>query len=95
MSTVRFGGVRFRVYPQDHEPIHAHGRYAETVAIVELRADGTIELADRDDAIIPLNAKRSDVRKILETARDHYDEIAAKWEQMKGENENAGPRHNH
>jgi hypothetical protein len=39
-------------------------------------------LADRDDAIIPRNAKRSDVRKILEAARDHYDDITAEWEDM-------------
>lgn len=53
--------------------------------IVELRADGTVVIANRDDAIIPANAKRNDVKKILETARNHYDEIAAKWEQMQGE----------
>lgn len=86
VSTVRVGGVRFRIHPQDHEPIHAHGRYAETAVIVVLRADRTIEKADRQDAIIPPSAKHSDVRKILNAARDHYDEIAAAWEQMQGEN---------
>lgn len=49
---------------------------------MELRADGTVSLADRDDAIIPADAKRSDVRKILEAANDGYAEIAAAWEQM-------------
>ena len=82
MSTVRAGGVRFRIHPQDHEPVHAHGRYAETVAIVELRADGTVSLAKRADAIIPHGAKRSDVRKILDEAAEHFDEIVAAWEQM-------------
>lgn len=82
MSTVRAGGVRFRIHPQDHEPVHAHGRYAETVAIVELRADGTVSLAKRADAIIPRDAKRSDVRKILDEAAEHFDEIVAAWEQM-------------
>jgi hypothetical protein len=79
-------GVRFRIHPQDHSPIHAHGRYAETIAIVELRADRTVVLADRDDAIIPGDAKRGDVRRILDAARDGFDAIAAEWERMQGEN---------
>lgn len=88
MSTVKAGGVRFRVNPQDHQPIHVHGRYAETVVIVELLADGSVRKANRKDAIIPADAKRSNVRKILETAAEHYDEIVAAWEQMHRENQN-------
>ncbi|HVA26762.1 MAG TPA: DUF4160 domain-containing protein [Candidatus Baltobacteraceae bacterium] len=83
MSTVRVGGVRFRIYPQDHEPIHVHGRYAETVVVVEFLADGTVRIARRKDAILPSNAKRTDVRKVLETAAEYYGEIVAAWEQMK------------
>lgn len=82
MTTVRAGGVRFRVFPQDHEPVHAHGRCGDTVAIVVLRGDGTVELADRKDAIIPAGAKRSDVRKILAAAGEHFDQILAAWERM-------------
>jgi hypothetical protein len=82
VSTVRIGGVRFRIHPQDHEPIHAHGRYAETVVIVEVCADGSVRLADREDAILPSDAKRSDVRKILEAAAEHSMEIVAVWERM-------------
>ncbi|MDQ2865800.1 MAG: DUF4160 domain-containing protein [Candidatus Eremiobacteraeota bacterium] len=82
MSTVRIGSVQFRVFPQDHEPVHVHGRYAETVVVVELLADGTVQKAPRKDAVIPPDAKRSDVRKILKTAAEHYDEIMAAWEQM-------------
>jgi hypothetical protein len=87
VSTVRVRGVRFRIHPQDHHPIHAHGRYAETIAIVELQADRTVGLADRDDAIIPADAKRGDVRKILDAAVDGFDEISAEWERMQGEDE--------
>ena len=82
MSTVRAGGVRFRIYPQDHEPVHAHGRYAETIAIVELRADGSVVLAECDDAIIPTDAKRNDVRKILKEAAAAFNELVAAWEKM-------------
>ncbi len=86
MSTVRVGGVRFRIHPQDHSPIHADARYAETVAIVELRADGTVALAQRSDAITPPNAKSSDIRKVLDAASDYYDTISAAWERMQREN---------
>lgn len=82
MGTIYFGGCRFRIHPQDHEPVHAHGRYAETIVVVELRPDGTVTLADRDDAIIPGDAKRSDVRKILSAAAQCFEEIAAEWERM-------------
>lgn len=80
--TVRGGGVRFRIHPQDHEPVHAHGRYGETIAIIEFRADGTVTLAARKDCVIPRDAKASDVRKILKEAATHFAEITAAWESM-------------
>lgn len=82
MATVRVGGILFRIYPDDHEPRHVHAEYAETAAILDLRADGTVALADRPDRIRPANAKRSDVKKILEAAREHFDVLAAAWEEM-------------
>ena len=82
MTTIRFDGVYFRVYPADHEPRHVHGEYAETVAIVDLREDGSVTLADRADRIIPANAKRSDVKKILRVALKNFDILAAIWGRM-------------
>ena len=52
--------------------------------IVDLRVDGTVGLADRDDAIRPANAKRSDVRKILEAAADNFERLAEMWEAIYG-----------
>jgi hypothetical protein len=51
VTTVRAGGVRFKLYPEDHLPRHAHGLYAGIEVIVDLGADGTVTLADREDAI--------------------------------------------
>jgi len=82
VSTVRVGSVRFHLRPEDHSPVHAHGRCGETSAIVELFADGFVALARRPDAVGGRNPKRSDIRRILIAARDHYDEIAAAWEVM-------------
>lgn len=80
MSTIRVGGVKFRLYPQDHEPVHAHGRCGSTIATVELHGDRTVSLMRWPD--LPAYAKRSDVRKILDAAAEHFDAIIDAWEKM-------------
>jgi uncharacterized protein (UPF0261 family) len=82
VSSVKAEGVTFRVYPNDHTPRHVHGEYAETVAIVELRDDRTVALAARKDAVMPGNAKRSDVKKILKVAASQFEVLVAEWERM-------------
>lgn len=82
MSSLRFDGALFISYPQDHEPRHVHGFLSETEVIIDLRLDGTVELADRADAIRPANTKRSDVRRILNLASEHFDELVILWERM-------------
>ena len=82
MTTVRAGGVRFKLYPEDHLPRHAHGLYAGIEVIVDLGADGTVTLTNREDAIQPQNAKRSDVRKVLQAAAEHFDLLVSAWEEM-------------
>ena len=84
MASLRFGSVLFVAYPQDHEPRHIHGFLEETEVIVDLCDDRVVRLADRDDAIRPPNAKRSSVRRILNTAAEHFDELVALWEKMHG-----------
>jgi hypothetical protein len=83
LSSVHVGGVHFQIYPRDHAPIHAHGRYGGTAAIVVLLGNGAVELARRADAVLPPGAKRSDVRRILDAAEHGYEEIVAAWEQMR------------
>ena len=78
------GGVQFFVYTNDHPPRHVHGFSSETEVIVDLLADGNVALADRWDAIRPANAKRSDVRKILNTAAEYFRELTALWESIHG-----------
>jgi hypothetical protein len=69
----------FRIYPQDHEPRHVHGFTGGTEIIVDLGSDGTIRLADQDDCVRPSNAKRSDVRKILDAAAECFEDLVALW----------------
>jgi hypothetical protein len=46
------------------------------------RRPRTVALANREDAIQPANAKRSDVKCILRTAAEHFDVLVAAWEKM-------------
>jgi len=82
VASLRFGNVLFVAYPQDHEPRHVHGFAAETEVIVDIRIDGNVALADRPDCIRPGNAKRSDMRMILRSAAEHFDELVLLWEKM-------------
>ncbi len=85
MGSLRFGGVLFVAYSNDHWPRHVHGFAGDTEAIIDLRMDGTVALAERNDAIQPANAKRSDVRKILYEAALHFGQLVALWEVIHGE----------
>ena len=82
VTSLRLDGVRFVVYPQDHEPRHVHVFVAEAEVIVDLREDGNVALADRKDAIRPGNAKRSDVRKALTLAVECFELLVEMWEAM-------------
>jgi hypothetical protein len=82
--SLRFGGIRFVVYSNDHLPRHVHGFHGESEAIIHLRSDGAVTLADRDDAVRPGNAERSDVKKILKAAALHFEELAGLWEDTHG-----------
>jgi len=84
MGSLIFDGIRFVVYSNDHPPRHVHGFLAETRLIIDLRSDDNVGLADRRDAIRPAAAKRSDIRKILNGAAQHFDELVALWESIHG-----------
>jgi hypothetical protein len=86
VGSLRFDGVWFVAYPEDHEPRHVHGFYAETEVIVELRggAERRVALSDRRDAVRPGNARRSDVKRILLVATEHFDELVQLWEEAHG-----------
>lgn len=85
MGSLKFDGVRYVVYSNDHEPRHVHGFLSETEAIVDLRADGAVALANRKDAVRPLDAKRSDVKRILKVAALHFEELAELWRGTHGD----------
>jgi len=82
VGSLRFDGVRFVAYPEDHEPRHVHGFYAEVEAVTELSGGAvrTVSLSARRDAVRPGKAARSDVRHILQAAAAHFDELVRLWE---------------
>lgn len=83
MGSIRFGGVRFVVYSNDHPPRHV-GFAGGTEALVDLRQDGNVALAERHNAVRPANSKRSDIKKILRVAALHFDELVGLWEETYG-----------
>lgn len=84
MGSVRFSDIRFTAYTMDHEPRHIHSFYAGMEVIVDLRADGTVSLAERVDAVRPSNGSRADVRHVLLIAAKHFEELIALWERHHG-----------
>lgn len=84
MGSLKFEGVLFVAYSNDHAPRHVHGFAGETEVIVDLRLNGTVAISKRNDAIRPSDAKRSDVKKILNVAALHFEELAELWEEIHG-----------
>jgi hypothetical protein len=77
------GGVKFMAFPQDHEPCHVHGfvgGIGGPEVIVDLKADGTVDLAVREDAV--QGANRSEVRKVLAAAVRRFDDLITLWDAM-------------
>jgi hypothetical protein len=84
VGTKTFDGVWFISYADDHDPPHIHGKYGETTVIVDLLPAGKVAQSTRKKSVIPANAKRGDVRKILKAALDHADGLHEIWETMHG-----------
>ena len=84
MGSKTFDGVWFISYMRDHLPPHVHGEYAETSVVVDLLPDGTVRRSLRWDSVEPANAKRSDIRRILDVAAAHAAELMKLWEKAHG-----------
>lgn len=82
MGSRTFEGIRFQVYALEHSPIHVHGFYGSTSVVVLLADPENVSI--RPGSILPPNARRSDVKKILDSAVAHYSELVALWEGMHG-----------
>jgi hypothetical protein len=82
VGSISFDGVSFRIYVHDHHPPHAHGFYGSTSVVVEFGDSENIGV--RRNSVQPPNAKRNDIRKIVDTAVEHYPELMKMWEVTHG-----------
>ena len=86
MGSKTFDGVWFIAYTDDHRPPHVHGFYGEVEVIIELIFDRrAIRVPRNRKAVKPKNAKRSDVRKVIRTARANFEALAQLWEEARWE----------
>ena len=84
MGSRTYEGVRFSIYPNDHDPPHVHATSAGIFVIVALLSGGEVDLADRWDAVLPGNAPRNVVARILRVAGKNVVELTNLWENARG-----------
>jgi hypothetical protein len=76
VGTVRARGFEFKVFPKDHDPVHAHVEFD----------NGVLLIAFVDGLVVPLETRGSvrppDIKKALIVAVSVYDEVLAEWERM-------------
>lgn len=82
MGSKRFGGVLFVTRMGDHDPRHFHAFVGSGEVVIELASDRRVILSKRDDAV--RGATASEVRKVVNLATAHFDELAELWEQAHG-----------
>lgn len=74
----RAGGFRFVIYTSDHEPAHVH-----------VVGDGHAKINlvgphDLPELVFSVGIKKSDMRRLLNEAAEHRDELVDRWEQIHG-----------
>ena len=84
MGSKTYKGVRFSVYPNDHLPPHVHGAYSGVTVVIDLMSNSQVAVADRKKSIVPPNAPRNAVSKIIRTAAENFDELLKLWEETHG-----------
>lgn len=85
MGSLRFDGVWFMIYVDDHPPPHVHARYAEIAVILDLLPGGSIAISRRAFAVRPPNAKQSDVNRVVRVARENQAALRNLWRSLYGE----------
>jgi hypothetical protein len=76
VGSVKGRGVLFRVLPNDHPgaPVpHVHAWIGAGEVVIELMPDRTVRLSERHPVPVRGDVKRSEVRKALNEAAEHYD----------------------
>jgi hypothetical protein len=85
VGTVQEQGVKFRVYPKDHEGSatpHVHAKFGQGEVIIALLNDGTVALSEEHGSSTAGTVKKNEIRKALRVAREAYAALAAEWKKM-------------
>jgi hypothetical protein len=78
-TVLRVDGLRFVIWPNDHNPAHVH--------VFSAAAEATIELGDpsgQPRLIENRRMKRSDVAKALKAVFDHQSMLRHRWSEIHG-----------
>ncbi len=82
MGSKRVGQVRFRAISGDHSGAaipHLHADIASGEVVIEFLAGGAVRLSKAHGEPIRGRVTARELRVVLETARDTYDELIALW----------------
>jgi hypothetical protein len=85
MGSLRFDGVRFAIFVDDHPPPHVHARYAEIAVVLDLLAGGGVVISGRANAVRAPDAKLNELNRILRVARMHEAALRELWRSVQGE----------
>jgi hypothetical protein len=85
MGSLRFDGVRFWIFVDDHLPPHIHARYAEISVVLDLLPSRGIAISSRALAVRPPDAKSNDLNRVLRIARMHETALRELWRSLHGE----------
>jgi hypothetical protein len=76
VGTVRARGFEFKVFPKDHDPVHAHVEFDNGVLLIAF-VDGFVAALEARGTV-----RAPDIKKALIVAVTVYDEVLAEWERM-------------
>jgi hypothetical protein len=85
VGTIRYRGIRFRAYPNDHPGAvhpHVHAWLDDGEVRIALLADGRVALSAEHAVAVVGTVKASDVRKALHAAAEIHEALLRAWAEM-------------
>jgi hypothetical protein len=83
-GSLSFEGIRFQVYSHDHLPRHVHCFGHGINLTLDFREDGSLHISQRKKHVSPKNAKASAIKKLLDCANEHAEELLKLWKETHG-----------
>jgi len=83
-GSLRYRSFRFVAYSNDYLPRHVHAFFEDAEAIIDLRDNRTVAIADRANAYSPKDLKKVKLKNVLRAAANNFDGLMALWEEIHG-----------